>query len=97
MLAITGSVLALTGDLSFRTAKRVFGQLITAIDEQPAGATMRLDLAGVHKSDSAGLALLLETMAVARSVGKRLAVVNLPESLRTLAQITEVESILQAA
>lgn len=53
-----------------------------------------VDLTAVAEGDSAGLALLLEWQCWARRAGRTLRFENLPESLRGIAAISEVESLL---
>jgi phospholipid transport system transporter-binding protein len=54
-----------------------------------------IDLAAVAPIDSAGLALLIDWLAAARSVGATLSYLHLPEAARTLARLSEVESLLE--
>ncbi len=55
-----------------------------------------LDLGGVARVDSAGLACVLAVMAAARRNGGSLRVVHPPEDLLALARVCEVESLLAA-
>jgi phospholipid transport system transporter-binding protein len=61
-----------------------------AADEQ-----VSIDLAGVLTSDSAGLALLIELISVARSANRGLVYENMPSQVRQLARLSEVEELLQ--
>jgi phospholipid transport system transporter-binding protein len=54
-----------------------------------------IDLAGVVASDSAGLALLIELISVARSANRGLVYENMPPQVRQLARLSEVEELLQ--
>lgn len=84
--------LALSGALTFATA----AQALKACREQLRGATT-LDLARVDAADSAGLAVLLALARDARAAGKPLAFAHAPESLRALAQLADVDSLLGLA
>jgi phospholipid transport system transporter-binding protein len=53
-----------------------------------------IDLAGVTASDSAGLALLIEWLSVAKSAGRSLRFENIPSQLQQLARLSEVEELL---
>jgi phospholipid transport system transporter-binding protein len=54
----------------------------------------RLDLTGVHQSDSAGLACVLAVTAEADRSGRTLQVVQIPAGMRVLAQVCEVEPLI---
>jgi phospholipid transport system transporter-binding protein len=83
--------LALSGALTFATAARAYleGARVLA-----AGAQTRLDLSGVTRVDSAGLACVLALAAAASRAGRRLGVVRWPEGLRTLAAVCDAEGLL---
>jgi phospholipid transport system transporter-binding protein len=83
--------LALSGALTFATAARAFAEGIRALE---AGAQTRLDLSGLSRADSAGLACVLGLAAAASRAGRRLGVVNWPAGLRALAAVCGVESLL---
>ena len=86
----TPGTLSVTGALTFATAADALLAMRTVL----AGAGhSQLDLAGVTHSDSAGLACVLAVLAKA---GGQLKVQHLPSSLRQLAQVCEVESLLTA-
>lgn len=53
-----------------------------------------LDLAALTRVDSAGLALLIDWLAWARSGSRVLRFVGLPDSLRALARLSDVEPFL---
>ena len=55
-----------------------------------------IDLAGVSDSDSAGLALLIEWLSVAKSESRGLRYENIPAQLQQLARLSEVEELLTA-
>lgn len=83
--------LALSGALTFATAARAFTEAGRAL---AAGAQTRLDLGGVTRADSAGLACVLGLAAAVSRAGRRLAVVHWPEGLRALAAVCDVEKLL---
>ena len=83
---------ALSGELSFT---QVPALLPRARAEIEAGSgPVELDLAGVTRVDSAGLALLLELARAARASGRELRCKNAPEQLRRLADFFELSPLL---
>lgn len=84
--------LALSGALTFATAAYAFAEGSRALR---AGAQTRLDLAGLDRADSAGLACVLGLAAIASRTGRRLGVVHWPEGLRALAAVCDVEALLE--
>jgi phospholipid transport system transporter-binding protein len=66
--------------------------------ERFAGVTrMELDLGAVAESDSAGLALLLEWLRLARHANQQILYTNVPAQISALARISEVDDLLTAA
>lgn len=59
-----------------------------------AGHAAFIDLGGVTATDSAGLALLLEWLSVARCAKRSLRYENVPAQLQQLARLSEVEELL---
>jgi len=59
-----------------------------------AEGVQTVDLAEVNEMDSALLAVLLAWLRDARSREKKISFVNLPESLRTIAQLYGVDRLL---
>ncbi|HEX4052141.1 MAG TPA: STAS domain-containing protein [Steroidobacteraceae bacterium] len=64
--------------------------LISASHEQ-----LRMDLSAVASADSAGLALLIDWLACARSAGKQLLYLRVPEALLALARLSDVAALLK--
>ncbi|MGA0587030.1 STAS domain-containing protein [Dyella sp. KRB-257] len=85
--------LAVSGVLTFDTAHAALRALR---DKLAAGVFTALDLAGVERGDSAGLACVLAVLADVRAHGRALTVRHLPDGLRALAQVCEVEDLLTA-
>lgn len=87
----TPGTLALSGALNFDTAAAV----LQAIQSVLTSVTpVRLDLAGVSLSDSAGLACVLAVVAAADRRGQSVQVVHVPASMQVLAQVCEVNDLL---
>lgn len=53
-----------------------------------------IDLGGVGESDSAGLALLIEWLRLARQWNKGIRFANVPGQIEALARISEVEDLI---
>ncbi len=79
------------GSLHFSTVSALLEQGIEAID---GGRAAVIDLAGVTASDSAGLALLIEWLSVAKAAAQELRYENIPAQLHQLARLSEVEELL---
>jgi phospholipid transport system transporter-binding protein len=83
---------ALRGDLSFDTVE----QILRASKELFNGQTnIEVDLSGVEKTDSAGLALLLEWISWSAISGIDIRFAEMPEKLLAIAQTTEVDGWLR--
>jgi phospholipid transport system transporter-binding protein len=61
-----------------------------------AHSELSFDLQQVPVSDSAGLALLIDWLAEARKRHRTLRYAHVPEAMRTLAQLSDVESLICA-
>jgi len=83
--------LALSGDLVFATARSALAELAARLGE---GASIVADLGGLSRSDSAGLAVLVEWSARARRRGIPLRLVNAGSGLRALARLADLEADL---
>lgn len=82
------------GPLTFASAReaRELGlEALGGADGQP----LEIDCQGITSSDSAGLAVLLDWLAVAKSRGRSLAFRHLPPGLAALGRISEVTEFLE--
>jgi phospholipid transport system transporter-binding protein len=82
------------GVLTFTTARRAREEGAVRFQTCAARAC-EVDCSGITASDSAGLTVLLEWMALAKRDGRSLRFVNLPEGLLAIARISDVEEFLQ--
>ena len=82
------------GALAFGTVTALLPTGSEAIEHGRAAA---IDLASVTASDSAGLALLIEWLSVARGVGRALRYENIPTQLHQLARLSDVDALLSAS
>ena len=83
---------ALTGEMSFVTAERIL-----QISEDPfeQHTLIEVDLSGVQKCDSAGLALLLEWITWANHTVREIRFIKMPARVLAIAKTTEVDHLLQ--
>ena len=82
------------GALIFATAVRARTEGLGKF-QQCGNRSCQVDCSGITKSDSAGLSVLLDWLALAKRDGRSLRYVNLTEGLIALAKISEVEELLQ--
>ena len=93
-VAVAPGVYRLQSPLTFATvaALRAPGRALIA----GAGSSLSLDLAAVPAVDSAGLALLIDWLALARSRSCRLHYDKPAATLLALARLSEVEPLISA-
>jgi phospholipid transport system transporter-binding protein len=85
--------LVVSGALSFATAAEALKAGLRLIGTAPS---CTICLAQVTESDSAGLAVLLEWLAAARTRGARLKYEGLPAQILAVARISDVQDLLTA-
>ncbi len=86
-----GGRYAVEGELSFASVSALLRQGSALFAGQPA---IELDLAGVRRADSAGLALLVEWLSQAKRLGRRLSFRHVPEQILRMARVGGLEDIL---
>jgi phospholipid transport system transporter-binding protein len=79
------------GALDFDTVTHLLTTGAAAIG---SGDAAIIDLSGVTSSDSAGLALLIEWLSVAREAGRSLRYENVSAQIKQLAVLSEVDELL---
>lgn len=84
---------AIEGELNNQTVPEISKQLLTLI---PAveGKNITMDLALVSRSDSAGVALLVDVMQLAKSANLNLLFTNLPQQMKDIAGLSGLLDIL---
>lgn len=98
---MSGAELAVTGDgrfelrgaLDFSTVGELLSHGLEVFDGH---RQVELDLTGVTRANSAGLALLLEWLDHGKKEGFEVRVINLPESLRAIARMSNVDAMLES-
>ena len=83
---------ALTGEMTFETAERI---LLASEEPFEQHTRIEVDLSGVEKADSAGLALLLEWITWANHTVREIRYQSMPERVLAIAKTTEVDSLLR--
>jgi phospholipid transport system transporter-binding protein len=83
---------SVVGALDFATVGALLDSGAEALRQSTAETV--IDLKSVSHSDSAGLALLIEWMSLARAAGKTLRYTNMPSQVQQLARLSEVEDLL---
>ena len=80
-----------SGELGFATAAEALGAGLRLIGTEQS---LTADLAGVTAGDSAGLAVLVEWLSVARERGVALRYANVPTQIVAIARISDLEELL---
>jgi phospholipid transport system transporter-binding protein len=86
--------LEVKGALTFATAADALRQGQKLIG---ASANFTVGLAGVDEADSAGLAVLIEWLALARARGATLRYESVPPQILAVARISDVQGLLTGA
>jgi phospholipid transport system transporter-binding protein len=79
------------GVLDFETVPEIFRQSLACF---VAHGDIVVDLSGVTRTNSAGLALLLEWRRYAHESARTISFRNAPAALRNLARVSELEMLL---
>lgn len=81
----------LTGRLTVKEVPAVYRQRLDWRDDGPPEC---IDLSGLEASDSSAVALLLEWKQWARRAGRDIRFDNPPEALRTIAGLSQADTLL---
>jgi phospholipid transport system transporter-binding protein len=87
----SGNTVTVSGVLDFVSAREALESVSAFIRVNSA---LDIDLSGVVESNSAGLALLIEWLAVARREGHSVTFHHIPDSLRQLAGVCQVDGLI---
>ena len=83
--------LLLSGELDFTTVTRLNGEALKLLE---GADSICVDLHGIVRSDSAGLALLVEWMRAARRLGKPIQFLNIPQQMLAIARVSGLDEVL---
>jgi phospholipid transport system transporter-binding protein len=92
-LQIRGGTLVLSGELSFDTVNLIVATGRQALDALSADSAV-LDLSAVTKTDSAGLALVVDWVRSTRRRGAQLTIVGVSPQLAEIARVSGLEDFL---
>jgi len=92
-VTVEGERVGLDGTIGFDNAPGILDEVNRAIRSTPS---ITIDLGQVRRSNSAGLALLIEWLAEARRHGHSVRYERVPEGLRQIARVCQVEALLNA-
>ena len=92
-----GGQCALSGTVTFETVEGLWKQSARLLASAAAGGEVTLDLAGVQRVDSAGLALLVDWKGQLLARGSRLRFAAVPPRLLAIARISDAEFLLTEA
>jgi phospholipid transport system transporter-binding protein len=81
----------LEGELGVTSAPVLLAHAVAALDGR---GDIEVDLKGVTRADSAGLALLVELMRESSRKGSRIAFTHVPSQLLSIARVCGLEEIL---
>ncbi len=93
MITRTGDRLSVNGAMTFEEAVRLREALLKAIDRD----ALTVDLAAVTEADSTALSLLLEWRRAAKARGWTIQYANVPENLRSLAEVYGVLELIEGS
>jgi phospholipid transport system transporter-binding protein len=89
---LSAGTVRIEGDLTVDTVPQLYREGRRLIDQ--SGSGLQMDLAGVTRADSGGLALLVDWLAMAEQQGRTLRYINLPTTIQSLAGLSEVTALL---
>lgn len=89
-----GDILRVRGELDFASVAELWEATAALFAAEPI---LRVDLGGIQRADSAGVALLVEWLRQARQRRRDLAFINVPAQMRTIIQVADLETVLPLA
>lgn len=93
-LAATNGAVNIRGEITFATARKLYDAMQKLAAREPFTGSMRVDLAAVTKTDSAGLALLIHWSNRATVAAVPIMFTNPPPQLRRMIKIAGLEALL---
>ncbi len=82
---------SLSGVLSFGSVNEALDAMQPLIDSR---SSLLIDLSGVERADSAGLALLVEWISQAQQKGIRLSYCEIPQQILAIARVSGLDTVL---
>jgi len=90
-------IIRVSGTLDFSTATQALSavnELFSSPGDSVIDPVSVIDLSGVTHSNSAGLALMIEWLAQAQRDGRNIRFENIPNSLRQISTVCQVDSLI---
>lgn len=81
----------LSGSLTFKTVPMIWRQGLDLFAEAPS---LLLDLSAIQRSDSAGVALLIDWLRFARRHNKPISYLNMPAQMLAIVRASSLDTIL---
>ncbi len=85
---------ALEGEVTAETVPTLWPQIVAVAAK---GGAVQVSCAGITRADSAAVACLVEWVRVARGVGGSLQVCDLPEVMKVIMEVSDLDGILTGA
>lgn len=93
----TPGVVRVSGELTFDTIPGFEAETRALFANPSTTAALTIDLGGVQRADSAGVALLIEWLRHAQTQGKPLRFENIPQQMLAIARLSGVEGLITPA
>jgi phospholipid transport system transporter-binding protein len=84
-----------SGPLTFATARRARESGLAAFGAAGPGDEIKVDCGGITSSDSAGMTVLLDWLAIAKRSGRSMQFGSLPAQVQEIARISDVLELLE--
>lgn len=91
-IRLEGETLRVSGELTFATVTTLLAQSRPLFER--LGEHIEVELGGVERADSAGLAILIEWMRLANTRGGSIRFSRLPEQMLAIAVASELDTLL---
>jgi phospholipid transport system transporter-binding protein len=82
------------GELTFETVPSLINQYPEIEDDGLKSTSLTVDLSGVVKADSAGLALLVEWVRKSNQKKSNLSFINVPSQIVAMAELCDLDEVL---
>ena len=89
-----GDILRVQGELNFDSVAELWETTEALFADTPL---LRIDLSGVSRSNSAGVALLVQWLRQARRRQRELLFVDIPAQMRAIIRVADLETLLPTA
>ena len=85
----------ISGELNFETVSQALEQSDTMFDHE--AELIHIDLGGITRTNSAGIALLIEWLRAAKHKQKKVLFHHIPEKMLAIAKVSDLADILPLA